>query len=87
MHILKVYSKHKNTNINTIFFGKNTQHKKSPLFLRAPIHPSFNFKLQFLYGLKHNVHLYKTVRGIFYFPFGFTFIEVYIFVQQNAQTL
>ena len=48
---------------------------------------SFTFNLRFLYELKDNVCLSKTVRGICHFPFRFAFIKVYIFVQQNAWTL
>ena len=48
---------------------------------RAPIHYSFTFNLRFLYELKHQVRLSKTVCRIF------VFIKVYIFVQQNAWTL
>ena len=53
---------------------------------RAPAHRSFTFNLRFLYELKHKVHLFKTVCGIFHFRFLFVF-KVYIFVQQNAWTL
>ena len=37
--------------------------------------------------LKQNVHLSKTVCGIFHFQFRVVFIKVYIFVQQKAWTL
>ena len=58
------------------------------LFLsRAPTHHSFTFNLLFLHELKHNVHLSKTVCGIFHFQFCFVFIKVYIFLQQNAWTI
>ena len=43
--------------------------------------------LQFLYELKHMVHLSKTACGIFHFRFCLVFIELYIFVQQKAWTL
>ena len=39
------------------------------------------FKLRFLYELKHKVRLSKTVCGIFHFLFRFVFIKAYIFVQ------
>ena len=46
--------------------------KTHSLFLsRAPTHQSFAFNLQFLYKLKHKVHLSKTVCGIFHFRFHF----------------
>ena len=61
---------------NTLFFHS-----------RASTHHSFTFNLQFLYALKHKVHLPKTVCGIFHVRFHFVFIKVYIFVQQNAWTL
>ena len=62
---------------------------KNALFslLRAPTHHSFTFNLRFLYELKHNVRLSKTVCGIFHFRFRFVFIKVEIFVQQNAWAL
>ena len=53
-------------------------------FLRVPNDHSFTFKLRFLHELKHKVRLSKTLRGTFHFRFRFTFIKVYIFVQQNA---
>ena len=53
----------------------------------APTCYSFTFNLQFLYGLKHKVRLYKTFCMIFYFPFHFLFIKVYIFVQQDAESI
>ena len=55
--------------------------------LRVPTHHTFTFNLRFLYELKHDVHLSKTVRGIFHFRFRLVFIEVYVFVQQNTWTL
>ena len=48
---------------------------------RAPFH------LRFLYELKHNICLSKTVCGISHFRFYLVFIKVYNFVQQNAWTL
>ena len=47
----------------------------------------FNFNLRFLYELKHEVRLSKTLSGIFHFQFRFVFIKVYIFVQQNTWIL
>ena len=55
--------------------------------LRARTHHSFTFSLPFLYELKHKVHLSKTVCGISHFKYPFTFIKVFIFVQQNACAL
>ena len=40
--------------------------------------------LRFLYELKHMVRLSINVCEIFHFRFGFPFIKVYIFVQENA---
>ena len=54
------------------------------LLLRAPPHHSFAFNPQFLYKLKHKLHLLKTVCGIFHFRFRLVFIKVFIFVQQKA---
>ena len=54
---------------------------------QAPNYHIFAFNLQFLYELKHKVHLSKIVFGIFRFRFRFFFIKVYIFVLQNAWTL
>ena len=48
---------------------------------------NFNFTSQFLYELKHKVHLSKTVCGISYFRFRLVFIKVYISAQQKARTL
>ena len=63
--------------------------RKNALFFlsRAPTQHSFIFDLRFLYELKHEVHLSKTVCGIFHFRFRLIFIKDYIFVQQNAWTL
>ena len=36
------------------------------------------------FELKHKVRLSKSVCGIFHFQFRFTFIKVYIFVQQDS---
>ena len=54
--------------------------RKSDLFFlpQAPTHQGFTFNLQFLYELKHKVHLSKTVYGIFHFRLRFVFIKVYI---------
>ena len=49
--------------------------------------PTFTVNLRFLYELKHEVRLSKTMCEIFHFRFRFVFIKVYIFVQQNAWTL
>ena len=53
---------------------------KNALFFlsRAPTHHSFTFNLRFLYVLKHNVCLSKTVSGISHFRFRLVFIKVYI---------
>ena len=58
---------------------------KNALFLlsRTPTHHSFTSNLRFL----HKVPLSETMSGIFHFRFGFVFIKVFIFVQQNAWTL
>ena len=55
------------------------------ILLQAPTHHSFTFNLRFLYELKDNVCLSKTVGGVSHFQFHFT--KVYIFVQQNAWTM
>ena len=54
---------------------------------RAPIHHTFTFHSQFLYVLKHMVHLSKVVCCIFHFRFCLVFIKVYIFAQQKLLTL
>ena len=41
---------------------------------------SFTFNSQFLYQLKHKVHLSKTVCRTFHFESHLVFIKVYIFV-------
>ena len=56
----------------------------------APTHHSFDFTIlnsQFLYELKHMVHISKIVRKIFHSRFLLDFIKLYIFVQQKAWTL
>ena len=59
--------------------------KNALLFLsQAPTYHSFTFHLQFLYVLKHMVHLSKTMCGILHFQFRLIFINLYIFVQQKA---
>ena len=44
------------------------------ILLRAPTHHNFTFNSQFLYELKHMVHLSKTMGGIFHFRFRLVFI-------------
>ena len=53
----------------------------------APSHHSFTVNSQFLYYLKHKLHLSKTLHGISHFRFRLAFTKVYIFVQQKAWTL
>ena len=62
---------------------------KNVLFFlsRAPTHHSLTLNLWLLYEMKHKVHLSETVCGIFQYQFGFVFIKVYIFGQQNAWTV
>ena len=71
------------------FPSDKTKGTKNTLFFlsRAPSHHSFTFSLRFSYELKHKVRLSETECGIFNFRLPFVFIEVYIFVQQNAWTL
>ena len=68
---------------------KEKVRKNALVFLsRAPTHHSFTFNSRFLYELKHNVRLSKSVREIFHFRFRFVFIiKVYIYIfQQKALT-
>ena len=67
--------------------GKINGTENALFLLRAPTHHSFTFTLGFLYQLKNNVCLSKTLCGIFHFRFQFVVIKVYIFVQQNRWTL
>ena len=62
---------------------------KNALFFlsRASAHHGFTFNSQFLYELKHMVHLSKIVCGIFHFRFRPIFIKLYILVQQKVLTL
>ena len=57
---------------------------KNALFFlsQAPTHHRFTFNSQFLYELKHKIHVTKTKCGIFHFIF-----QVYIFVQQKSSRL
>ena len=62
--------------------------KNSHFFLsQAPTHHSFTFYSQFLYDLEHNIHLSRSVWGIFHVRFRLVLIKVYIFVQQKPWTL
>ena len=58
---------------------------KNTLFFlsRVPTHKN----LQFLYKMKHMVHLSQTVSGIFHSRIRLIFMKVYIFNQQKAWTL
>ena len=62
---------------------------KNDLFFlsRALTHHSFTFNLRFLYELYFKFRLSKAVCRIFHFQFRFVFINVYIFIQQNAWAL
>ena len=74
--------------IKNKFLDKIIGSKKAVFFLsRTPTYHSFSFNLRFLYELKHNICLSKTVCGIFRFRFRFVFIKGYIFIQQNARFL
>ena len=89
MYILKVCSIHytlDKTQMLKKFPSEKINVTKNALsFLwRATTHHSFTFNSQFLYELKHMVHLSKTLRGIFHFRFRLVSIKVYIFVQQKA---
>ena len=55
--------------------------------LRDPTHQSFTFNSQFLYKLKHKVHLFENVCGICHFQFCLVFMKVYIFVPQKASSV
>ena len=68
---------------------EKTNGTKNAFFLlsRDPTCHSFIFNLRFLHEPKHKVRLSKTLCRIFHFRLRFVFIEVYIFVQQNAWTL
>ena len=59
---------------------------KNALFYlsRFPAHHNLTSNLRFLYELKHEVCLFKTMSGIFHFRFRFVFIKVYVFVEQNT---
>ena len=71
IQILKKFPSDKvNTTKNALFF-----------ISRVPTHHSFTFNSQFLYQLKHMVHISKIVSGIFHFQFRLVFIKLYIFVQ------
>ena len=77
-----------NANLKKFPLGKINSTKNALFFLlRAPTHHNFTFNLRFLYELKCEVRLSKTVCGIFHFRFPFVFIKAYIFVQQNVWTL
>ena len=84
MYILKVCSIHytlDKTQMLKKFPSEKINVTKNALsFLwRATTHHSFTFNSQFLYELKHMVHLSKTLCGIFFFRFRLVSIKVYIF--------
>ena len=63
--------------INTSETRTLISYKKALFFPpRTPTHHSFTFNSQFLYELKHMVHLSKTVCGIFHFRFRLAFIKL-----------
>ena len=72
----------KKFSLDKIYVAKDAISKDASL-----THHSFTINSQFLYELKHMVHLFKTVRGIFHFQFRLVFIKLHIFVQQKAWTL
>ena len=73
--------------LNKFSSGKINGTKNAPYFLsRAPTHQSFIFNLRF-YELKHKVYFSKIACGIYYFRFGFVFIKVYFYIQQNTWAL
>ena len=53
----------------------------------APTHYSFTFNLRFLYEMKQNVYLSKSMCGVFHCCFHLVFINDYIFVKHKAWTL
>ena len=61
---------------------------KNALFFlsQVPTHHSFTFNLRFLHELKHKVHLFKNVCGIFPFQFRFVFIYFSIWVFFHSQS-
>ena len=62
---------------------------KMPSFFpsRAATHHSFTFGLRFLYELKRQVCLSKSVCGMFHFQLSFVFIKYYIFFLKKVCTL
>ena len=88
-NILYIAIKHECQKIFLRTKKKKKNGAKNALFFlsQAPTHHSYTFNLRFLYQLKHKVRPSKTVCGIFHFQFQFVLIRVYIFVQQNVQTL
>ena len=92
IYILKVYSIYYTFEIKhkclKIYFGQNKSFKKCTLFLsRDPAHQSFTFHSWFLYELKQEVCLSKTVCGIFV-PFDFvSFLLQLIFLLNKKHGL
>ena len=83
MYILKVYSIH-TQKLRKILLDKINVTKNGLFFLLwPPTHHSVTFNLKFLCQLKHKACLSKSGCGTFHFRFGFIFITVYIFIQQN----
>ena len=72
-----------NTNIKKFSSGKINVTKNALLFFCEvqPVTALLLINLQFLYELKHMVHLSKTVCEIFHFRFRMVIIKLYSFVQ------
>ena len=92
IYILKFYLIHNTsrwkTNVEKGSLRKNKRYKKVLVFLsRSSTHHGFTFNSRFLNELKHRVRFTRSLCEIFHFRFHFSFIKVYIIVQQKAWTL
>ena len=72
-----------NTNIKKFSSAKTNVTKNALLFFCEvePVTALLLINLQFLYELKHMVHLSETVCEIFHFRFRIVIIKLYSFVQ------
>ena len=78
----------KNQMLKKCLSSKINVTKNALFFLsRAPTHHSFIFNSQFLFKLKHMVHLSKTVCGIFHFWFRLVFVKLFFCSTKSMDSL
>ena len=74
--------------VKNFFFGQNKRYKNAFFFLsQGPTHEGFTFNSRFLYELKHQFVISKTVSEIFKFQFRFVFIKAYVLLNKKHRLL